>query len=77
MERSHKATIKPNVLPRVKPHVFVGPGSPDCLILFMADGVGFASPRCHHLDYADSGLRRLGSTWLVVLRSTISLRTQA
>jgi hypothetical protein len=51
--RGHRAKVKPSVLPGVKPHVLVGPGSPGSLVFLMVDNVSSVGPERHHLGYAN------------------------
>jgi hypothetical protein len=58
--RSHQARVKPSVLPEAKPHVLVGPGSPDCLLFFLADDAGSVGPSAIIWAMATPGLRSMG-----------------
>jgi hypothetical protein len=51
--QSHKARVKPNVLPRLKPHLLVGPGAAWLSRIYYEGQRGLHGPRCHHVGYAD------------------------
>jgi hypothetical protein len=51
--QSHKARVKPNILPRLKPHVLVGLGAAWLSRIYYGRQHGLHGPRCHHVGYAD------------------------
>lgn len=75
--RSHRVEVKPNILPRVKQRVLMGPRSPGCPVFFMTNASNVGIERHHFGLYRPLTFCSLGLGAFVMLRPSSGMCTLA